>query len=192
MANESHPGSPAIQRAASGLGLVLLVTGGVVALLYFFRQILMPGELGSLSLPIVAITAGLAATFNPCGLPALPGFITFMGGGGEDLKPGRRSLLSGATSLGAITLVMAIGLIVAIAGSGTKDLIAPYFRWVQLGVGLFLIAIAGVHLAGQTSRLPLIGTVMGLGGRVWEGTIGKPTPRSCYAFGAGYVLVGVG
>ena len=91
-----------------------------------------------------------------------------------------------------MSLLIALGIIVPALGAGTKDLIAPNFRWVQLGVGVFLVAVAVLHMTGQSSRLPLVGQTMGLGSRVWEGALGNPTPRGSYLFGAGFVLVGVG
>ena len=187
---ESH--AIGIQRAVSGILLVAIAIGGVLALLYFWNQLLRPGELGSASLPLVALIAGIAATFNPCGLPALPGFITFLGGNTEDAGVRQRLRLSLGASLGAMSLVLALGIIVAIVGSGTKGLIAPYFRWVQLAVGLFLVGLASLHMTGQTSRLPLVGPVMNLGGRMWNQAMGKPTIRGSYLFGGGFVLVGVG
>jgi cytochrome c biogenesis protein CcdA len=179
------------QRAISLVLLPAVAAGGIATLLFFWNQLLKPGELSSISLPMVALVAGVAATFNPCGLPALPGFITFMGGG-EQTSAGRRLGLSTSVSLGAMSLVVALGIVVAIVGGGTKDLVAPNFRWVQLAVGLFLVTLAGLHLTGRTESLPLLGPVMGLGSRVWEGAVSRPTPRGSYLFGAGFVLVGVG
>ena len=192
MATQRHGHGFALQRVTSSILLLAVAVGGVLALLFFVKELLKPGELGSLSLPVVAFLAGVAATFNPCGLPALPGFLTFVGGGEKELTAPRRAGLSLATSLGAMSVIIVVGIIVALVGAGAKGLIAPYFRWVQLGVGLFLIGIATLHLMGQTSRLPLLGPVMALGSRMWEGAIGKPTPRSCYLFGGGFVAVGVG
>lgn len=187
---ESH--AIGIQRAVSGILLVAIAIGGVLALLYFWNQLLRPGELGSASLPLVALIAGIAATFNPCGLPALPGFITLLGGNTEDAGVRQRLRLSLGASLGAMSLVLVLGIIVAIVGSGTKGLIAPYIRWVQLAVGLFLVGLASLHMTDQTSRLPLVGPVMNLGGRMWNQAMGKPTIRGSYLFGGGFVLVGVG
>ena len=179
------------QGIISAVLLVAVAVGGIATLLFFWNQLLKPGELSSISLPIVALIAGVAATFNPCGLPALPGFLAFLGGG--EATPTRRRLgLSLAVSLGAMTLVIALGIVVAFVGSGTKGLIAPNFRWVQLGIGLFLVGLATLHLTGHTERLPLVGPVMGLGGRVWERAMGSPSARSSYLFGGGFVLVGVG
>ena len=179
-----------LQRIGAGAIFVAVVTGGVLVLLYFWSQLLRPGNLNAFSLPLVAFIAGVAATFNPCGMPALPGFLAF--GGGGEMGVRRRAGLGLGASLGAMSLLIALGIIVAALGAGTKDLIAPHFRWVQLGVGLFLVTVAVLHLTGQTSRLPLVGQTMGLGSRVWEGALGNPTPRGSYLFGAGFVLVGVG
>lgn len=181
--------SGTLQKIGSGLILLGVVAVGVLTLLYFWNQLLRPGDLNAISLPLVALVAGIAATFNPCGLPALPGFLAF---GGENIGLGRRSGLSLATAFGAMTIIIVLGIIVAIAGTGTKGLIAPYFRWVQLAVGLVLVSVAVLHLGGQTNRLPLVGRVMGMGSRIWEHSMGSPTPKKSYLFGAGFVVVGVG
>ena len=101
-------------------------------------------------------------------------------------------MLSLSTSLGAVAIVLPIGLVVAIVGAGTKELVSPYVRWVQLGVGTFLVVVAVGHLLGKTQTLPLVGKVMGAGSQVWERSIGKPTSKGAFGFGAGYVLVGFG
>ncbi|MCH8008866.1 MAG: hypothetical protein IIC91_08370 [Chloroflexi bacterium] len=183
----------AARTVIPGVLLVAVVTGGVMALLFFWNQLLKPDDLGAASLPLVAFVAGVAATFNPCGLPALPGFLTLAGGSDEGIGFRRRSGLSLAVSLGTMSLVIVLGIIVAFVGAGTKGLIAPYFRWVQFAVGLSLIGLAGLHLIGQTERLPLVGRIMTLGSRVWEGSMGaRPTARGSYLFGVGFVAVGAG
>jgi cytochrome c biogenesis protein CcdA len=137
-------GSPALGRAAPAIGagvlLVAVVAGGVLSLLYFWSELLQPGGLNAVSLPLVAFLAGVAATFNPCGLPALPGFLAFGSGAGAGLK--RRPGLSLAVAFGSLSVVVALGIVVGVAGSGTKGVISPYFRWVQLAVGVFLILMA--------------------------------------------------
>ena len=188
--NASSPVSPgALRKIGSGLLLFGVVAAGVFILLYFWNQLLRPGDLNAISLPLVALVAGIAATFNPCGLPALPGFLAF---GGDNIGLGRRTGLSLATAVGAMTIIIVLGIMVAIVGTGTKGLIAPYFRWVQLAVGLFLVSVALLHLGGQTNRLPFIGPIMGVGSRIWEQAMGSPTPKKSYLFGAGFVVVGVG
>ena len=183
--------SGTLRKISAGAILLGVVAGGVLILLYFVNQLLRPGDLNAIGLPLVALVAGIAATFNPCGLPALPGFLAF---GGDDNAAGlgRRSGLSLATAFGAMTIIIVLGIIVAIAGTGTKGLIAPYFRWVQLTVGVVLVSVAVLHMGGHTNRLPLIGQVMGMGSRIWEHSMGSPTPQKSYLFGAGFVVVGVG
>ena len=181
-----------VQKIGAGVFFLMVVTGGVLVLLYFWNQLLQPGDLNAVSLPVVAMIAGVAATFNPCGMPALPGFLAM--GMGDREPPGvwRRGSLSLVTAFGAMTVIVVLGIIVAFAGTGTKGLIAPYFRWVQLTVGLILVSLAVLHFAGQTSRMPLVGRIMGVGSRMWEETMDAPTPRGSYIFGMGFVAVGVG
>jgi len=192
MKKETSTSGGTLQRVGTATTLLAVVAGGILALFYFWNQLLRPGDLNAISLPLVALVAGIAATFNPCSMPALPGFLAIGGGNSEGAGLGRRLGLSLAVALGALTIVIALGIIVAIVGSGTKALIAPYFRWIQLGVGLFLVAVALLHLAGQTHRLPLVGPVMGLGSKMWEGAMGNLTPRTSFLFGGGFVVVGVG
>ncbi len=200
-AKQTFPGAT-VRRTIPAVLLLGLVSGGVAALLFFWNELLKPDEFGAASLPLVAFVAGVAATFNPCGLPALPGFLTFTGASDQAAGLGRRSGLSLGASLGAMSVVIVFGVIVAFAGAGSKgliapyfrwvQLIAPYFRWVQLGVGLALIGLAALHLMGQTERLPLVGRIMGVGSHVWDRAMDRPTPRGSYLFGAGFVLVGAG
>ena len=55
--------TPAKSRLTSNVGagvlLLAMVVGGVGALLFFWKQLLQPGELSSMSLPIVALVAGV-------------------------------------------------------------------------------------------------------------------------------------
>ncbi len=199
MAERRHDGVPSQrrlslerQRMISWVLLTAFAGVGITALVLFFRELLAPQEIGALSLPIVAVFAGLAATFNPCGLPALPGFLMFLGGGEDDPGVRRRSVLSLSTSLGAVAVILPIGLVVALVGLGTKELLSPYVRWVQLSVGLFLVVIATAHLLGRTQTLPAVGRIIGVGSQIWERSVGNPTPKGSFTFGAGYVFVGFG
>ncbi|MEE9248017.1 MAG: hypothetical protein V3U79_04890 [Dehalococcoidia bacterium] len=190
--NEKSGSNLVIQHLGSGVVLLTVVGLGIAALLYFFNQLLKPGDFASISLPVVALVAAVAATFNPCGLPALPGFLAFAGSSGGAVAGRRRASMSLMTGLGAVSVVIGVGVIVALAGGGTKGVIAPYFRWVQVTVGLILIAMAGLHLAGQSARLPLVAGITGVGSRIWGQAMGAPSHRKSYLFGAGFVAVGVG
>lgn len=179
------------ERVVSGGLFLAVAAGGIGALLFFVNQLLRPGDLNSLSLPVVALTAGVASTFNPCGLPAIPGFLTFIGGDRETTVR-ERSGYCGWAALGAMSVVLVFGLIVAAAGAGAKGVIAPYFRWVQLSIGIVLVGLAGLHLFGRGERLPFVGAAMAAGSRLWDRSIGRPTARGSYLFGAGFVAVGAG
>ena len=180
------------ERSAAVAILFTLSAGGIAGLLLFWDQVLPSEDLASLSLPVVALVAAVASTFNPCSLPALPGFLAAAGAVGEDVPPRRRVELSLAASAGAAAVVAVIGVVVALAGSGTKDLVEPRFRWVQLAVGVVLVLVAALHLAGQTSRLPFVRSVMRVGDRAWGSAIGTPTGRSSFVWGAGFVAIGAG
>lgn len=193
MLTKPTPLGGAVRTVTSGVLLLALVSVGIVGLLLFWGKLLKPGELSSVSLPVVAFVAGVAATFNPCALPALPGLLSFSGGiGGGSISVRRRLVLCLATCLGAMVMIVIFGIMVAIVGAGAKTVIAPHFRWVQLAVGLLLVGFAVLHLMGQTTRLPLVGPIMGLGSRMWERAMGRPTAGSSCLFGAGYVAVGAG
>ncbi len=72
MSPDSASSSVTLQRMGAGAIFVAVVAGGILVLLYFWSQLLRPGDLNAISLPLVALSAGVAATFNPCGMPALP------------------------------------------------------------------------------------------------------------------------
>ncbi len=184
----SHARAPALPTAYVIAIFLVMVMGGIAILVFFFRRLFMAGNLGTASLPLVALVAGVAATFNPCALPALPGFLMLAGSGGA--SPGKKSDLSLAASLGAVSVVMLLGIGVALVGMEVQDFVAPHFRWVQMAVGAFLIAVAGLHLMRQTERLPLVRPITTLGARVWDGAVAKPTRLGGYLFGAGFVAVG--
>lgn len=57
--------------------LLAVVSIGSVGLMFFWGKFLEPGQLGAVSLPLVAFVAGVAAIFNPCALSALQDFLTW-------------------------------------------------------------------------------------------------------------------
>ncbi len=179
------------RHAASIVALILVVGGGIATLLFVWHTILEPDDLGLASLPVVAFVAAVASAFSPCGLPALPAFLTFSGAG-ANVSLRRRSGLALSVSGGAVAVVLVFGVVVAAAGAGTDGLVSPHLRWVQLALGVGLIGLAVLHFAGRSERLPLIGRVIALGGRAWDASMERPTPRGGFLFGAGYVAVGAG
>ena len=183
-----------IPRGALALlgGLVSLPIIGIIALLIFVNSLLRPGQLDTWSLPLVAIAAGLAATFNPCALPTLPGLLTGFAGGGK-LSVRARFQASAGGALGAMSVLALIGLLIALLGRGTGAALAPHVRWVHLGAGSLLVILAGAHVAGRTTNLLLSGRIIAVGARLWEqATTGPLSFRRAGALGAGFVAIGFG
>ncbi len=170
--------------------LILISALGIGGLLFFWGRLLQPGNFGTLGLPLVAFIAGLAATFNPCALPALPAFLTLVAGGDSERSSYTR--ISLGAGLGAMALVLAVGILIAALGEGSKDFIRANFRWVQLGVGLFMVLLAVLHLLNRTSRLPVLNRLTDHGHRIWERIMTKSGPTDGFLFGGGFVLVGAG
>ena len=161
-------------------GFLGLAAGGVLVLLFFSEGLLMAGRLGAVSLPLMAVAGAVASAFNPCSLPALPAFL----GRGARADPGT------SVALGAVTVVLAFGLVVTIVGMEVQVLVAPGLGWVQVGAGAVLIVMALLHLTGRMGRLPLGGALVTAGSRLWELTLQRPTRLGDYLFGAGFVAVG--
>jgi len=167
---------------AAVAGFLTLAAAGVLVLLFFSGGLLMAGRLGTVSLPLMAAAGAVASTFNPCALPALPAFLGRGGGARSDPGP--------AAALGAITVVLAFGLVVTILGMEVQILVAPRLGWLQIAAGAALIAMALLHLTGHIGRLPLGSALVTAGSRLWELTLRRPTRFGDYLFGAGFVAVG--
>jgi cytochrome c biogenesis protein CcdA len=130
----------------------------------------------------MAAAGAVASAFNPCALPALP---AFMGrGGGARADPGP------AAALGAVTVVLAFGVVVTVLGLEVQILVAPGLGWLQVVAGTALIAMALLHLTGHIGRLPLGASLVTAGSRLLELTLRRPTRLGDYLFGAGFVAVG--
>jgi cytochrome c biogenesis protein CcdA len=149
---------------------------------------LMVGRLGSVSLPVMAVTGAVASTFNPCALPALPGFLVFCGGRQQSTRG--RIELAAAAGGGAIVVVTGILGVVAVLGMEAQMLVAPSFGWVQVAFGLVLIALAAAHVLGVIPRLPLVGRLSLAGNRLWAAAVKRPSPGGAFLFGAGFLAVG--
>ncbi|MBA2637382.1 MAG: cytochrome C biogenesis protein [Solirubrobacterales bacterium] len=103
----------------------------------------------------LAFGAGLLATVNPCGFALLPGFLSFYLGGCDDARAGalsraRQGFAVGLVLSGAFSAVFIIvGLIVS---AGLRSVLTAV-PWVAFGIGLVLIALGGVMLAGRRVSL---------------------------------------
>ena len=195
-------GSPArtYVAALATLAVVVAVAGlGYLAFLAFVKGILVPGEFAAYGLAITAIAAGTASFFSPCAFTVLPSYIAFAGGRWtQGDRPELGPALAGglAASLGVVSAVSVLGLVVAALGTGvgasfsiTGEDPSREAQGFRIAVGAFVISMGLVHLFGWSHRAPLVGSVASWAVRVQpEGG----SLRSLYAYGAGYALVGVG
>jgi cytochrome c biogenesis protein CcdA len=184
------PGSRRLVRAGvPAIAFLALAASGVVVLIFFAGRLLMMHRLDTVSLPLLAVVAAAAATFNPCALPALPAFFS-VGTGGAEGGLSRRARLGLAMSLGAMSVVLVFGVVVAWLGMQAQMLVAVHFGWVQIVAGVILVGLAMVHLLGLTGRLPLMGRITAMGGRLWDRALARPNDVGAFLFGAGFVAVG--
>jgi cytochrome c biogenesis protein CcdA len=178
-----------IRDSLSALAFVALAAAGVVVLIVFAGRLLMMHRLDTVSLPLLAVVAAAAATFNPCALPTLPAFFTLGAGAGAERLPDRARLAL-PISLGAMSVVAVFGIVVAWLGMEAQMMVAVHFGWVQIGGGVVLVGLALVHLLGLAGRLPLVGRITALGGQLWDRALARPTGVGAFLFGAGFVAVG--
>lgn len=109
----------------------------------------------------LAFGAGLLATVNPCGFALLPGFLSFYLGAedserttADTLARARQGFVVGLALSGAFSAVfVVVGLVVT---AGLRSVLEA-LPWVAFGVGLLLIALGGVMLAGR--RVSLLSAV---------------------------------
>lgn len=97
-----------------------------------------------MSFLVYAFTAGALATLNPCGfamLPAVLGRFLARGQGGARAGLGLGLLLS----LGALTAFGVMGLLLTLVGTA----LSRYLRYVNLLLGLFLLTLGALTLAGR-------------------------------------------
>ena len=167
--------------------LLALIFPGVIVLGLFKLRFLTGVRAAGPGLVIVAAAVGATATFNQCGLPALPAFV---GLGGIGSSSRQRIVVSLAVSAGAMSAALLFALLVAVIGlDGGKAAVAKS-RWLQLAAGAVLIGVAVLHLTGRTGGMAFIWRVQGVGHRLWNAAAARPTPLGGYLFGVGFLAVG--
>lgn len=184
------------------LPILLLAIGGLgyLAFLAFVKGVLLPQEFATYGLVFTTVAAATASFFSPCSFTVLPGYIAFAGPGG-DMTPRRsvrRALRNGlVSSLGVVTAVGILGVLIGALGTGIGPELSiasenpnPGSRALRITVGALVSALGLLHLMNLSHRMPLLGRISAWAIRA-EGE-GSPSFRSVYAFGAGYVLVGIG
>jgi cytochrome c-type biogenesis protein len=184
------------------IGIALLALGGLgyLGFLAFVDGILMPGEFAAYGLVITTVAAATASFFSPCSFTVLPGYIAFASSG-QDALPERRfrnALKNGiVAAMGVVTVVAVLGAVVGALGTGigadlsiTGTSPNPVVKALRISIGAFVLSMGLLHITGQSHRIPLLGKISAWAIRA-EGQ-GDPSLRSIYAYGAGYVVVGIG
>lgn len=106
----------------------------------------------------LAFTAGMVATFNPCGFSLLPAYIGAFVAGDEvaertDQRVLRAISVAAAVSLGFVIVFATVGLVIdSIASEARRQL-----PWVTIVIGGLLIAAGIATLAGWKPRLAVRG-----------------------------------
>jgi cytochrome c-type biogenesis protein len=129
----------------------------------------------------LAFTAGLVATFNPCGFAMLPAYIAWFvgtdgddrGDGSVDAALGRALLVGGVVASGFLTV---FGIAALLLHVGLR-IVIDVIPWVALGVGVAMIVLGAAVIGGY--KIPL--------------ALGRTAPsqrdlRSMFAFGISYAL----
>ena len=184
------------------LAVILLALGGLgyVGFLAFVKGIFLPQEFAAYGLVLTTVAAATASFFSPCSFTVLPGYIAFASSG-EVVEPGRRfqtALKNGlAAALGVVTVVAILGALIGALGTGIgsglsitgPDPSSPA-RALRIALGAFVLSMGLLHILNLSHRVPLLGRISSWAIRA-EGE-GGSSLRSVYAYGAGYVLVGIG
>ncbi|MGI8940067.1 MAG: cytochrome c biogenesis CcdA family protein [Iamia sp.] len=105
---------------------------------------------------VVAFTAGMVATVNPCALPMLPAYLGWFISGDEAKRPAgaavaRAAVVAVSVSFGFILVFGTLGLL-ATAASAQVEEVTP---WLTPIIGLVLAGVGVALLAGRTITLPL-------------------------------------
>lgn len=129
----------------------------------------------------LALAAGMAATVNPCGFAMLPAYLAmFLGDDPSSRSAGSRTIarafaVSATLTAGFVAVFGLFGLLVAPLAVQVEQ----YLPWVTIVIGLGLVTLGGVMLAGRQLTLGVPKLAKG-------GTDGGL--RSMFLFGISYAV----
>jgi cytochrome c-type biogenesis protein len=154
---------------------------------------------GTLSLFAFAVVAGIATFFSPCSFPLMPGYLTRdLQVMDKDPKKVRTSVVSNglAAAAGVFLFAVILGLVTVLIGSsfvGSLGISGPspnlYVRILRGTVGVFLVLLGILNLRG--TRIFHNDSLTSIGKRLMKNGELKPS-REMFAYGFGYVSVGIG
>ncbi len=182
--------------------LLAILVAALVAIGYsvfvFFIKGFSPTA-GTLSLLAFAVVAGTATFFSPCSFPLMPGYLTrHLQIMDKDPKKARTSVVSnGLAAAGGVFLFdLILGLAIVLIGSsfaGSLGISGPspnlYVRIFRGTVGAFLVLLGILNLRG--TGIFHNDSLTSIGKRLMKNGELKPS-REMFAYGFGYVSVGIG
>ncbi|MGQ0550341.1 MAG: cytochrome c biogenesis CcdA family protein [Armatimonadota bacterium] len=103
-----------------------------------------------------AVSAGAAATLNPCGFAMLPAYVAYFLGREEDAASPFRGLIGGlqggiAMTLGVLGVFGTIGAVLSLASRG----ILRYFPWANIAIGVAIVVLGLVMLLRRSAQVGL-------------------------------------
>jgi len=108
---------------------------------------------------IASFALGLLSVASPCVLPLYPGFLAYLSGQTELTSPARRALLGPLVLAGVLTMMLALGgVIAALAISVGRALavVIPLADVVILGLGIALLADRNPFKSLPQLRIPIL------------------------------------
>jgi cytochrome c biogenesis protein CcdA len=104
----------------------------------------------------LAFTAGMVATFNPCGFSLLPAYLgAFVAGDEVETSTERRLVraagVSAAVAVGFVVVFASVGLIIDRIASETQQ----QLPWVTITIGGILVVVGLATVAGWRPKLPI-------------------------------------
>ncbi|RZS31429.1 cytochrome c biogenesis protein CcdA [Herbihabitans rhizosphaerae] len=114
---------------------------------------------------LVALTAGMLATVNPCGFAMLPAYLTMVVTGAGDLPAARRVWRAlAASALMTAGFVVVFGVFGALFEAGTAT-VQEYLPIVTIVIGAIMLVVGVIMLAGKEITLLLPKLTRGAPGR---------------------------
>ncbi len=187
---------PLFGLVGSLFAISLIILLGYLTFVFFITSFV--PSTGTLSLMAFAVVAGVAAFFNPCAFPLLPGYLAHQ----VKVTPERRGegfgpLLYGGSvaALGVSTFNLLLGGVLAVLGVaflGSLALAGPepnlsvrIFRGI---VGILLIALGVSHVTGQGLSFAFLERL----GHPFRSIQSASPTRQLFAHGFGYNALGIG
>ncbi|MCY0902940.1 MAG: cytochrome c biogenesis protein CcdA, partial [Firmicutes bacterium] len=138
---------------------------------------------------LIVLGAGMAAAFNPCGVAMLPSYVAYLAGqeAGSGTALGRQALRGIAVglwmTLGFVSVFVILGLLVALAGR----LLFAVLPWLSVLIGLLLVVVGGLLLAGRQLEINTSRFVGRINGHKAAGS-----GRAMYLYGVVYAVASLG